>query len=139
VSVTTHTREAVPFAIYPAKVGSGRAFTEADAAAVEINDALAEQRSRVDREGVARLIDPKIAPLTGKKEGCACANCKAWTIALAKADAILTSLGFTSPPVAWRVKDMADGWIYYTDERQAANQAEETGARIEALVPVAYG
>lgn len=27
-------------------------------------------------------------------------------------------------PVAWRVKDFADGWIYYTDEERARLEAE---------------
>lgn len=37
--------------------------------------------------------------------------------------------------VAWRVKDYADGWILYHDERMARHQAEETGALIQPLVP----
>jgi hypothetical protein len=37
-------------------------------------------------------------------------------------------------PVAWRVRDCADGWIIYTDEAQAKFDADQRGARIEPLI-----
>lgn len=37
--------------------------------------------------------------------------------------------------VAWRVRDAADGWIIYDNEKQAAWDADQRGALIEALVP----
>lgn len=36
-------------------------------------------------------------------------------------------------PVAWRVKDAADGWIVFQDEAAAHQQAEGTGALMQGL------
>lgn len=36
-------------------------------------------------------------------------------------------------PVAWRVKDFADGWIIFQDEAQAYEEAERTGALMQGL------
>jgi len=36
-------------------------------------------------------------------------------------------------PVAWRVKDFADGWIIFQDEEAANREAEATGAAIHGL------
>jgi len=36
-------------------------------------------------------------------------------------------------PVAFRVKDFADGWIIYTDEAKAYAEAEATGALMQGL------
>ena len=36
-------------------------------------------------------------------------------------------------PVAWRVKDYADGWIIFQNENDAYMYAESTGALIQAL------
>jgi hypothetical protein len=41
-----------------------------------------------------------------------------------------------SAPVAWRVKDFADGWTYFRDEISARREAEATGALIQPLVPL---
>lgn len=34
-------------------------------------------------------------------------------------------------PVAWRVKDFADGWIYYGEEAHARRAADEMGGAFE--------
>lgn len=36
-------------------------------------------------------------------------------------------------PVAWRVKDYADGWIIYQDEEAAYKDAEARGALMQGL------
>lgn len=36
-------------------------------------------------------------------------------------------------PVAWRVRDCADGWIVYDDERKAYDDAEQRGAQMQGL------
>ena len=36
-------------------------------------------------------------------------------------------------PVAWRVKDYADGWVRYGTEAEAKREAKRTGALIEPL------
>lgn len=36
-------------------------------------------------------------------------------------------------PVAWRVKDFADGWIVFQDEADALRYADEAGAVIQGL------
>lgn len=36
-------------------------------------------------------------------------------------------------PVAWRVKDFADGWIIYRDEAAAYKEHERTGALMQGL------
>jgi hypothetical protein len=36
-------------------------------------------------------------------------------------------------PVAFRVKDFADGWILFTDEEAAVKEAERTGSKYEGL------
>jgi hypothetical protein len=36
-------------------------------------------------------------------------------------------------PVAWRVKDYADGWVIFQDEAAAYRLAEETGALMQGL------
>lgn len=36
-------------------------------------------------------------------------------------------------PVAWRVKDFADGWIIFQDEAAAHHEAEVTGALMQGL------
>ncbi len=36
-------------------------------------------------------------------------------------------------PVAWRVKDFADGWIFFQDEAAANREAEQTGAAMQGL------
>ena len=36
-------------------------------------------------------------------------------------------------PVAWRVKDFADGWIIFQDEARAYHEAEHTGALMQGL------
>lgn len=36
-------------------------------------------------------------------------------------------------PVAWRVKDFADGWVYFEDEERARREAEATGGALQAL------
>jgi hypothetical protein len=36
-------------------------------------------------------------------------------------------------PVAWRVKDYADGWIIFQDEEAAYKCHEETGALMQGL------
>lgn len=36
-------------------------------------------------------------------------------------------------PVAWRVKDFADGWIIFQDEEAAYREAERTGAVMQGL------
>lgn len=36
-------------------------------------------------------------------------------------------------PVAWRVKDYADGWIYFDNEEVAYKTAEATGALMQGL------
>lgn len=36
-------------------------------------------------------------------------------------------------PVAWRVKDFADGWIVFNDKESAMQEARETGAAIQVL------
>ena len=36
-------------------------------------------------------------------------------------------------PVAWRVKDYADGWIIYQNEERALHEAEEAGAVMQGL------
>lgn len=36
-------------------------------------------------------------------------------------------------PVAWRMKDYADGWIVFQDEEMANRMAEETGAVLQGL------
>lgn len=36
-------------------------------------------------------------------------------------------------PVAWRVKDFADGWIIFQDEVRAQHEAKHTGALIQGL------
>lgn len=38
-------------------------------------------------------------------------------------------------PVAWRVKDFADGWILFHDEAQARREAEGAGNLVEPLYP----
>ena len=48
-------------------------------------------------------------------------------------------MGTTEPlrlqkrPVAFRVKDYADGWIIFQDEQQANDYADKTGALIQGL------
>jgi len=39
----------------------------------------------------------------------------------------------SAEPVAWRVKDFADGWILFWDRRAAEAWAEETDALIQPL------
>ncbi len=39
----------------------------------------------------------------------------------------------TPEPVAWRVKDFADGWILYHSEAQARREAEEVGSLVQPL------
>ena len=39
----------------------------------------------------------------------------------------------TKRPVAWRVKDFADGWILFQDEAAAYREAEATGALMQGL------
>lgn len=36
-------------------------------------------------------------------------------------------------PVAFRVKDFADGWILFTDEKAAYDESERTGALMQGL------
>lgn len=36
-------------------------------------------------------------------------------------------------PVAWRVKDFADGWILFNDKARALREAADTGATLEPL------
>jgi hypothetical protein len=36
-------------------------------------------------------------------------------------------------PVAWRVKDFADGWVIFQDEQRAYHEAEHTGAVMQGL------
>lgn len=36
-------------------------------------------------------------------------------------------------PVAWRVKDFADGWILFQDRRAAVAEAQKTGALLQSL------
>jgi hypothetical protein len=36
-------------------------------------------------------------------------------------------------PVAWRVKDFADGWILFNDEKKAQRESLATGALLEPL------
>jgi hypothetical protein len=36
-------------------------------------------------------------------------------------------------PVCWRVKDFADGWIYFETEDRARKEAERTGALVEPV------
>lgn len=36
-------------------------------------------------------------------------------------------------PVAWRVKDYADGWIIFQNEAAAYKEAEATGALMQGL------
>lgn len=36
-------------------------------------------------------------------------------------------------PVAWRVKDYADSWIIFQDEKAARDEAEKTGALMQGL------
>jgi hypothetical protein len=43
------------------------------------------------------------------------------------------SLPLLKRPVAWRVKDCADGWIIYQDEEAAYFDAEQRGALIQGL------
>ena len=40
-------------------------------------------------------------------------------------------------PVAWRVKDYADGWVRYGTEAEAKREAKRTGALIEPLYSAA--
>jgi hypothetical protein len=36
-------------------------------------------------------------------------------------------------PVAWRVRDYANGWIIFQDEKEAYDYAEKTGALMQGL------
>ena len=38
-------------------------------------------------------------------------------------------------PIAWRVRDCADGWIIYQDEDAAKDDARQRGALIQPLYP----
>jgi len=40
-------------------------------------------------------------------------------------------------PVVWRVKDFADGWIYYEDKAHAEAEARHAGALIQPLYATA--
>ena len=42
-------------------------------------------------------------------------------------------LALAKRPTAFRVKDHADGWIYFDDEVKAIAEAEATGALVQAL------
>lgn len=43
---------------------------------------------------------------------------------------------YDQKPVAWRVKDFADGWIMFTDELTAKHHADTTGAIMQSLAIV---
>lgn len=45
----------------------------------------------------------------------------------------IDSLPLAKRPVAFRVKDYADGWIIFQDERAAYDQVEKTGAAMQGL------
>jgi hypothetical protein len=45
----------------------------------------------------------------------------------------LTEVDNGTPPVAWEVKDFADGWILCLNHADAVREAEDTGATIRNL------
>lgn len=45
----------------------------------------------------------------------------------------LRAARLSTRPVAWRVKDLADGWIIFQDEAKAYHEAERTGALMQGL------
>lgn len=45
----------------------------------------------------------------------------------------IPSTRLSNLPVAWRVKDFADGWIIFQDEAVAIKYAEEEGSLIQGL------
>lgn len=49
--------------------------------------------------------------------------------------AYIAALPAVSEPVAWRVKDHADGWILWRSKTHALLEARESGALVEPLYP----
>jgi hypothetical protein len=63
-----------------------------------------------------------------------------WSASVPHATAALTAIEAAGmrvvpmrEPVAWRVKDFADGWILFSNENGASRYASETGALMQAL------
>jgi len=54
-------------------------------------------------------------------------------IARLRAALAAAQAGAPKRPVAWRVKDYADGWVVFQDERAAYAMHEETGALMQGL------
>lgn len=47
--------------------------------------------------------------------------------------ALSSDMVLAKRPVAWRVKDFADGWIVFQDEEAANREVEQTGAVMQGL------
>lgn len=60
----------------------------------------------------------------------------AWDMMLEGADEIDRLRAAMGRPVAWRVKDFAEGWILCHTEEVANHEAEDTGALIQPLYAI---
>jgi hypothetical protein len=80
-----------------------------------------------ERDEAARMLDRYDAPTTDNSDG------SLLSIANRIEAKIYADAVKLSAPVAWRVKDFADGWIYCTSEDQAQRCGAHTGNLIEPL------
>lgn len=94
--------------------------------------------SAVERETVARIIWTHFMSSHGGPwyAGAKPEDSHAMRASFEATDAILAAQASTrqaAVPVAWRVKDFADGWIVFGSEAEALAEVAQTGAAMEEL------